>query len=186
MIGSARRDDGLVARILAKRVHVALTLVMALLFVATSAPQAQAANGRTPVIFIPGVLGSLLARKDDPKDIVFGKLYAFEPQTGHLLWKFDLNPKDSVWELGGSGTRNNVISTPVFYNNRFYAGVGQAPDHAEGPGHSYALDATQEGDVTATAQIWHFGGQEFNRTISTAAIADGLLVFLVFMSLSSH
>lgn len=64
-IGSARRDNG---------VHVALALVMSLLFVATSVPAAKAADGRTPVVFIPGVLGSLLARKDKPEDIVFGKL----------------------------------------------------------------------------------------------------------------
>ena len=49
-IGSARRDNGLVPRILAKRVYVALALAMPLLFVAMSVPQAAAADGRTPVI----------------------------------------------------------------------------------------------------------------------------------------
>ena len=29
-----------------------------------------------------------------------GWLYSFEPKTGKLIWKMDLNPKDSVWELG--------------------------------------------------------------------------------------
>ena len=104
-----------------------------------------------------------------------GWLYTYEPATGALLWKFDLNPKDSVWELGGAGTRNNVISTPVFYNNRFYLGVGQDPEHGEGPGHFYAMDANVEGDATDSATIWHFGNDDFNRTISTAAIADGLV-----------
>ena len=104
-----------------------------------------------------------------------GWLYTFEPATGKLLWSFDLNPKGSVWELGGAGTRNNVISTPVFYENRFYLGVGQDPEHGEGLGHLYALDANVEGDASGSGADWHFGGEDFNRTISTAAISDGLL-----------
>ncbi|HVS65696.1 MAG TPA: PQQ-binding-like beta-propeller repeat protein [Thermoanaerobaculia bacterium] len=116
---------------------------------------------------------------DGTPQVVFpggdGWLYSFEPKTGNLFWKFDLNPKDSVWELGGSGTRNNVISTPVFYKNRFYVGVGQDPEHGEAPGHFYAIDATKEGDVTGEAEVFHVGGDEFNRTISTAAIHDGLV-----------
>ncbi|HUP25294.1 MAG TPA: PQQ-binding-like beta-propeller repeat protein [Thermoanaerobaculia bacterium] len=104
-----------------------------------------------------------------------GWIYSFEPKTGHLLWKFDLNPKDSLWRLGGAGTRNNVISTPVFHNGRFYLGVGQDPEHGEGIGHLYALDASKEGDVTGAAQVWHIGNQDFNRTISTAAIHDGIV-----------
>ncbi len=104
-----------------------------------------------------------------------GWLYSFDPQSGDLLWKFDLNPKDSVWELGGSGTRNNVISTPVFHNNRFYVGVGQDPEHGEAPGRFFAIDATKSGDVTDTAEVWSFGGEDFNRTISTAAIHEGIV-----------
>ena len=104
-----------------------------------------------------------------------GWLYVYAPKDGKLLWKYDLNPKDSVWELGGSGTRNNVISTPVFYKNRFYIAVGQDPEHGEGPGGFFALDATQEGDVTGTAKVWSREGKDFHRTISTAAIKDGIL-----------
>ena len=47
-----------------------------------------------------------------------GWLYAFEPETGKELWKFDCNPKDSIWELGGMGTRNSLISTPVIYQRQ--------------------------------------------------------------------
>jgi outer membrane protein assembly factor BamB len=104
-----------------------------------------------------------------------GWLYSFVPTTGELLWKFDANPKDSVWELGGAGTRNNIIATPVFWNNKVYVGVGQDPEHGEGLGNLWAVDATGSGDVTATAVVWHRGGDDFHRTISTVAIADGLL-----------
>ena len=104
-----------------------------------------------------------------------GWIYSLDPATGDLLWKFDLNPKDSTWELGGSGTRNNVVSTPVIYDDKVYIGVGQDPEHGEGAGNFWAIDATLEGDVTAKGGVWHRGGEELGRTISTAAVADNLL-----------
>ena len=104
-----------------------------------------------------------------------GWVYSLEPETGNLIWKFDCNPKDSVWELGGRGTRNAIISTPVIYSNRVYVGVGQDPEHGEGVGHLWAIDATGSGDVTSTGAVWHFGDENYNRTISTVAIHDGLL-----------
>ncbi len=104
-----------------------------------------------------------------------GWLYSLDPATGELVWKFDCNPKDSKWTLGGRGTRNNLISTPVVYDGKVYIGVGQDPEHGEAPGHFFAIDASGKGDVTATHQVWHRGGEEFNRTISSAAIRDDIL-----------
>jgi outer membrane protein assembly factor BamB len=104
-----------------------------------------------------------------------GWLYSFAPASGELIWKFDANPKDSVWELGGSGTRNNIIGTPVFWENKVYIGVGQDPEHGEAQGHFWVIDATGTGDITESGVVWHRGGEDFHRTISTAAIADGLL-----------
>ena len=104
-----------------------------------------------------------------------GWCYSYEPKTGKLLWKFDLNPKDSKWVLGGRGTRNNIIATPVIQHDRVYLCVGQDPEHGEGVGHLYAIDATLRGDVTGSAQVWHFGGKDFHRSMSTVAVADGLL-----------
>jgi outer membrane protein assembly factor BamB len=104
-----------------------------------------------------------------------GWVYSYEPKTGKLIWKFDLNPKDSKWVLGGSGTRNNIISTAVIHSDRVYLGVGQDPEHGESGGHFYAIDGTMTGDVSDKATIWHVGGGDFHRTMSTAAIHDGLL-----------
>ena len=56
-----------------------------------------------------------------------GWVYAFAPETGDIIWKFDCNPKNSVWELGGRGTRNNIISTPVVYDDKVFIAVGQDP-----------------------------------------------------------
>ncbi len=104
-----------------------------------------------------------------------GVLYSFEPQTGKLIWKFDCNPPDAFYELGGSGTKNDFIGTPVIYEDKVYIGLGQDPEHGEGISHLYAIDATQKGDVTKTATVWHRGYKDFNRTMSTVAIVDGLL-----------
>ncbi|RMH20791.1 MAG: hypothetical protein D6696_07310 [Acidobacteria bacterium] len=109
-----------------------------------------------------------------------GWLHAFEPKTGKLLWKFDCNPKDSVWRLGGAGTRNNLISTAVLYDGKIYIGVGQDPEHGEAPGHFWVIDPTVEpnddGELPQDkAVVWHRGGEDFNRTISTAAIHDDVV-----------
>ena len=98
-----------------------------------------------------------------------GWVRGYEALTGTKLWEFDTNPKDSVWPR----TRNELISTPVIHEDRVYIANGQDPEHGEGVGHLYAIDATQRGDITETGRIWHF--EKIRRSISTVAIADGLL-----------
>ena len=82
-----------------------------------------------------------------------GWVYSFKADKGNdgdgnLLWKFDANPKDSKWELLGSGTRNNIIATPVVYDGKVYVAVGQDPEHGEGIGHLWCLDPNKRGDVS--------------------------------------
>ena len=104
-----------------------------------------------------------------------GWVYSLDSKTGELIWKFDCNPKDAVWELGGYGTRNNLIATPVIVENRVYIGVGQDPEHGTGIGHFHCIDATGSGDVTDTHGVWHFGNEDFGRMMSAAAVAGGLV-----------
>jgi outer membrane protein assembly factor BamB len=153
-----------------------------------SNPVYAVANGRPMVVFPGGD----------------GYLRAFEPDTGKLLWKFDCNPKNSVYKLGGKGTKSDFLATPVIYENKAYVGVGQDPEHDEGVGHFWCIDITKEPtnpdkDVSPvndnfdpkapenkdSALVWHFGGPGdpkkigrnyyFGRTMSTAAIHDGLV-----------
>jgi outer membrane protein assembly factor BamB len=98
-----------------------------------------------------------------------GWVRGYETLTGKKLWEFDTNPKDSVWPK----TRNEVISTPVIYEDRVYIGNGQDPEHGEGVGHLYCIDATKRGDITDTGRVWHY--DKIRRSISTASITDGLL-----------
>jgi outer membrane protein assembly factor BamB len=103
-----------------------------------------------------------------------GWVRGYEALTGKKLWEFDTNPKDSVWPK----TRNEVISTPVIYENVVYIANGQDPEHGEGVGHAYAIDATKRGDLTESGRIWHY--QKIRRSISTAAIKDGLIYLADF------
>jgi outer membrane protein assembly factor BamB len=103
-----------------------------------------------------------------------GYVRGYEAQSGKKLWEFDMNPKDSVWPK----TRNEVISTPVIYDNKVYIANGQDPEHGEGVGHLYAIDATKRGDITESGRIWHF--DKIRRSISTGALKDGLLYYADF------
>jgi outer membrane protein assembly factor BamB len=102
-----------------------------------------------------------------------GKLYVFAPETGKLLWSFQCNPEHSEWRLGGLGTRNNIIATPVIHNDRVYVSVGQDPEHGEGPGHLHCIDGARRGDVTKTGALWH--NTEIQRSMSTVAVEKGIL-----------
>ena len=103
-----------------------------------------------------------------------GWVRGYEAATGKKLWEFDSNPKESVWPR----TRNELIGTPVIVDDRVYIANGQDPEHGEGVGHLYAIDATKRGDITQTGRIWHF--DKIRRSISTAAVADGLLYIADF------
>jgi outer membrane protein assembly factor BamB len=98
-----------------------------------------------------------------------GWLYGFNARTGEKLWKFDLNPKDAVWPK----TRNYGVSTPVFSEGKVFMSVGQDPDSGNGVGHTYCIDPAQRGDITESGRVWQY--DKINRSISTAAVADGLL-----------
>jgi outer membrane protein assembly factor BamB len=100
-----------------------------------------------------------------------GWVRGYEAKTGKKLWEFDTNPKDAVWPK----TRNEVISTPVIFENVVYIANGQDPEHGEGVGHLYAIDATKRGDITTTGRLWHY--DKIRRSISTASIKDGIIYY---------
>jgi outer membrane protein assembly factor BamB len=78
-----------------------------------------------------------------------GWLYSVVPETGEVIWKFDANPKDGVYVLGGEGTRNDFIATPVVYDGKVYIAVGQDPEHTTGIGRLWCIDpAGKTGDIS--------------------------------------
>ena len=147
-----------------------------------SNPTLATVEGKTQVIFPGG-------------DCV---LYSFEPQTGNLIWKCDLNPTRK--KRGERDIENYIVATPVVHGNRLYVGLGPYPGHHSRPRFGYFLcvDITKKGDVSPksydlknpvnkdSALVWAFGGQidpapakgrqvRFGTTSSTAAIVDGLV-----------
>jgi outer membrane protein assembly factor BamB len=131
-----------------------------------------------------------------------GWMRGYNPKNGELLWKFDCNPKKTVYKLGPGATRSDFVSTPVVWQNKLYIGVGQDPEHKKGIGHLWCIDIAKEPknkdkdlspvnnnfDPKAEANkdsglIWHYGGKApedsdrrylFDRTLSTCAVHDGL------------
>ncbi len=104
-----------------------------------------------------------------------GWAYGLEPLKGEPLWKYNLNPPDAKYMLGGRGTKSYIISTPVIVGDRVFLCVGQDPEHGEGIGHFHCIDATQRGDITGKGCAWQVGNERFNRSLSTAAVRDGLV-----------
>lgn len=98
-----------------------------------------------------------------------GWLYGFNARTGEKLWTFDMNPKDAVWPK----TRNYGVATPVLSGGQIFVSVGQDPDHPNGPGHTYCVNPALRGDVTESGRVWQY--DRIGRSISTAAVADGLV-----------
>jgi outer membrane protein assembly factor BamB len=126
-----------------------------------------------------------------------GWLRSFDPLTGKLLWKFDLNPKKAKpYKFGGTGEKNFPTATPVLYDGRVYIATGQYPEDGPGVGHLWCIDPTKEPkaadrDVSPgtkePAVIWHYGGKlpkpkkdgrtyAFGRSVSSVAIHNGLVI----------
>ena len=119
-----------------------------------------------------------VAKVGDTVQVVIGQgdgwVRGYDAKTGKRLWWFDMNPKDSVWQK----TRNEVIATPIIKDNIVYIANGQDPEHGEGPGHLYAIDATKRGDITDIGRLWHF--DKIRRSVSTGALYNGLLFYADF------
>jgi WD40 repeat protein len=87
-----------------------------------------------------------------------GWLYSFDPKGdgrggSRLLWKFDVNPKESKYTLERS-TKNQIISFPAIYDGLVYIVVGEDPEHGEGAGHLWCIDpAGRGGGVDISSEL---------------------------------
>jgi outer membrane protein assembly factor BamB len=110
-----------------------------------------------------------------------GWLYSFlaKPAAGdkpELLWKFDCNPKQSVWKADGGGDRNTLVATPVVVGSRVYIAVGDDPSLGQGTGHLWCIDATKRGDVSPELVLDKAGKPVPPRRIQAADTAAGEVV----------
>ena len=87
-------------------------------------------------------------------------------------WRFDCKPAEYRMQDGKAVPYSNrkgpseVIATPITYDGKVYAVIGQDPENGEGAGHMTCLSA--EGK-----ELWSFG--KINRSMSTCAAGDGLI-----------
>jgi outer membrane protein assembly factor BamB len=127
-----------------------------------------------------------------------GWIYAFEPQKGELIWKFNGNA--GLGTVKDGKTLNYIVATPVIVDNKVYVGMGLYPEHPKATkfSHLLCIDMTKSGDVSPasldakaggngkSALVWAYGGMAnpapakgrsviFGRTMSTAAVHDGLV-----------
>jgi len=124
-------------------------------------------------------------KTDDQELAIFGGpdgvLYAFRPEpiedadgfkVLELAWSYDCNPAEYRFKDGKpikyATTKgpSEVLATPVIYQGRIYAVIGQDPEHGEGRGNMVCVDA--DGN-----EVWSY--QKINRSMSTMAISDGLV-----------
>ncbi|MGL6195560.1 MAG: PQQ-binding-like beta-propeller repeat protein [Thermoguttaceae bacterium] len=94
----------------------------------------------TQVLF-PGGDGWLYAF--DVKDNYYNRNNNNEDYVITPSWKFDCNPKDSVWKGHGRGDRNIIVSTPVIEGSYIYISTGQDPESGEGPALLWCIDPTK-------------------------------------------
>ncbi|MEO0415756.1 MAG: PQQ-binding-like beta-propeller repeat protein [Verrucomicrobiota bacterium] len=93
------------------------------------------------------------------------------------LWKVDCCPQE-YREKDGEPIKyatfpgpSEIISSPVIFDNKIYACIGQDPEHGDGVGAITCIDPSKGNGEDAI--VWQFKG--LGRTISTPSIADGLV-----------
>jgi outer membrane protein assembly factor BamB len=102
------------------------------------------------------------------------------------IWWFDCLPPEYrnapfyAHQATGDGEKHpcDIIATPVFYRNRVYVAIGGDPNHGSknSRGNLVCIDPTKSGDITRSGKVWNY--DQLNATLTTVAIADGL-VFVI-------
>ena len=153
---------------------------------------AEEASGLSQRIFHCNWSSPAFVETDEVSVGVFGGpdgwVYAFETtpvedEEGFMVlqerWRVDANKPEYRVKDGKQlkyATRegpSEVLSTPVVYEGRVYAAIGQDPEHGEGVGNLVCIDPSGEGDVTKSHVLWSY--DEIHRSISTMSIVDGLV-----------
>jgi outer membrane protein assembly factor BamB len=116
---------------------------------------------------------------DGQPQVVFpggdGWLYAFEPATGKLLWKFNCKAHEKPDAKDSSDSKKvTLVATPVFAGDYVIASLG-VDTETNMPGCLRAIDARKRGDVTKSAEHWKFEGNDFGVSIGSVSVHDGLV-----------
>lgn len=115
-----------------------------------------------------------------------GVCYAFEPpsaavdavQTLKRVWRFDpdpTSPKEDVQRYLKNRKEgpSNILSTPVLLGDRLYVTVGGDIWWGKKQAWLKCIDATGEGDVTESNEVWSYPLVE--HCVSTPSVLEGLV-----------
>jgi outer membrane protein assembly factor BamB len=153
------------------------------------------ASGISARTFVCNWSSPALAKVNGKELIIFGAddgyCYAFDPVpkpdgTLREIWRCDCNPekfrlkngKPLPFKATSAPGPCGILATPVAYGNRVYISIGQQPEQGNGDGCIVCIDATGTGDITRTGKAW--SNDKVGRSISTVAVADGLVYFCDF------
>lgn len=126
-----------------------------------------------------------------------GWVRGFDCLTGEMLWKFDINPRfpeETDRQLGGN--RSDLVSMPVFSNDRVYFAVGRQFEMCGGQGRVCCVDPTKRGDFSSDLDerlgrrrpnetsgfVWEYIGEgdrdadRMHRTLASVVIHKGLVI----------
>ncbi len=93
-----------------------------------------------------------------------GWMRSFLAESGKLIWEFDINPKTSQWSFSRA-TRNNILATPVLYEDRIYVASGQEAEHGSGAGRLVCIDPAKSGDISSELAVDRNGDRIPHRRI---------------------
>jgi len=126
--------------------------------------------GGKGVLLFPGPDG--FAYAFDPNPVKDADGFGIFPEK----WRYDCNPPDLRYKNGDKtqplkyatlgGGPSEIIATPVFYKGRFYAPIGQDPEHRPGPGNYTCID------LATGKKVWDV---RMDRSLSTSSIVDDLI-----------
>ncbi len=121
----------------------------------------------------PGSPNAIRSRLGTHDALATGKVESLK-----RVWRFDCDPtgpKENVSQYlrNRQESPSNIKSTPVFFNNRLYVTVGGDIWWGKNQVWLKCIDATKEGDITATGLVWSCDLKE--HCCSTPSVHDGLV-----------
>ncbi len=144
----------------------------------------EESSGLSQRIFHSNWVSPALLKTKDTELVIFGGpdgvVYAFDPKPVKdddfnvlkLAWKYDCNPPEyrkREGKLIKYATRkgpSEVLGTPIVYDGRVYALIGQDPEHGEGVGNLCCIDSKGK-------KVWEY--RDIKRSLSTMSIHNDLL-----------
>jgi hypothetical protein len=110
------------------------------------------------------------------------------PATLNVVWSFDCDPsapKQNISHYQGNRRESpsSIVGMPVFDNDHVYVAVGGDPWHGKRQCWLKCIDATRNGDVTQSAELWSYPMSR--HSISTPSVVDGM-VFIADMGRTVH